>query len=155
MKPVLPTVLTGLAILLPGCSGGESFRTVQTCVSNERGVADLKTLMRSTAQAEQLEFIDNSTQAASALQQTAQSDADRRDAVGAIDVHIEGNGGLGATAGNLGLPRYQVALAFTEGSNAAKAHRLAERLIKELSHHFKVEEVPLGKGVVPVKDCGG
>src|SRR6478609_157864 len=126
MKPVLPTVMTGLAMLVAGCSGGQqSFRTVQTCVSNETGVMQLQALMRSAAQAEHLKFIDSSAQAASGLQQTAQSDADRHDAVGAIALHIEGNGGSGATASNLGLPRYQVALGFTEGSDAAKAHRLA------------------------------
>lgn len=111
--------------------------------------------MRSTAEAERLQFTDNSMHVAKSLEVTAQTDAQRQEAIGAIDLHIEGKAGLGATASNLGLGQYDVAIGFTAGEDAGKAHLLAERLVKDLSHYFQVLEVPLGRGAMPLKGCGG
>jgi hypothetical protein len=125
------------------------------CVVDDPGVAALKGLMRATAATEHLQFIDNGAQEGSDLKATGADKLLKRDASLAIDLHIEGKGGLGATAGNLGLPPYQVALGFTAGSDAAKAHQLAARLIRALSQRWKVETIPAGKGAMPMKSCGG
>jgi hypothetical protein len=71
-----------------------------------------------------------------------------------IDLHIEGKGGLGVTAGNLGLPPHQVGLGFTAGSDAAKARRLATNLTSSLSQHWSVQRVPTSQGVLPMTGCG-
>jgi hypothetical protein len=78
----------------------------------------------------------------------------KRDAALSIDVHIEGKGGMGVTAGNLGLRPYQVALGFTAGSDEAKAHRLSDQLVQALSQRWHVETIPQGKGAFPMKSCG-
>jgi hypothetical protein len=145
-----------MTITLGGCSRAqESFLSVQTCVADQQGVAELKDMMRSTAQSEGLQFIDNSAQQASALKDVGADKALKRDVSRAIDVHIEGKDGLGVTAGNLGLPPYQVALGFTEGADPAKAHRLSDRLVQTLSQRWHVEVVPAGEGAMPMKTCGG
>jgi hypothetical protein len=123
------------------------------CVVNDRGVAELKTLMRAAAASENLQFIDNSANAASDLKEIGADKLLHRDASLAIDVHIEGEHGLGATAANLGLPPYQVSLGFTEGRDPAKAHRLSKQLIEALSKHWRVEAIPSGKGAMPMKSC--
>jgi hypothetical protein len=124
------------------------------CVVDERGVAELKGLMRATAASEHLRFIDNSAQQSSDSKSIGTDKLLKRASL-AIDVHIEGKGGMGVTAGNLGLPPYQVALGFTEGSDAAKAHQLSARLIQALSQRWQVETIPAGKGALPMKRCGG
>jgi hypothetical protein len=77
------------------------------------------------------------------------------DHVPTINAGIEGKNGLGVTAGNLGLPSNQVALGFTTGSDAARAHRLSDRLVGALSKRWRVERVPRGKGAFPMSNCGG
>lgn len=145
-----------MVILLQACSPAkESFRSVQMCVVDSRGVAELKALMRATAASEHLQFIDNGAEQGSELRAMGADKLLKRDASLAIDLHIEGNDGMGVTAGNLGLPPYQVALGFTEGSDVAKAHRLSARLIQALSQRWQVETIPAGKGAMPMKSCGG
>jgi hypothetical protein len=149
-------VIASLALILQGCSKmQESFLTVQTCLVDQAGVIQFKSMMRSVAKVEDLKYIDNSAHQGASLKTMEADKLLKRDAALAIDVHIEGPGGMGVTAGNLGLPPYQVALGFTEGSDAAKAHRLSDRLVQALSQRWRVETVPQGKGALPMKTCGG
>ena len=99
----------------------KSFQTVQVCVDNEQGVDDLKSLMMSVAQSEGLQYIDNSAHQATSRKDIGADKALGADAANAVDLHIEGSSGLGATAGNLGLPPYQIGVGFTEGNDPAKA----------------------------------
>lgn len=146
----------GITIFVEGCSPAqEAFRSVQICVVDERGVAELKDLMRATAASEHLQFIDNSAQQGSDLKAMGADKLLKRDVSLAIDFHIEGNSGMGVTAGNLGLPPYQVAMGFTEGSDPADVRRLSARLIQALSQRWQVETIPAGKGAMPMKSCGG
>lgn len=145
----------GAAIALNGCSRAqEGFETVQICVGNQQGVAALKNVMAAVAQAEGLQFIDNGAQQAGDLKAIGADKALKRDVALAIDFHIEGPNGLGVTAGNLGLPPYQVGIGFTEGNDAARAHRLADQLIGALSQRWDVQPLAPGTGVMPMKTCG-
>ena len=131
------------AISLIGCSRAqESFETIQMCVGNHRGVAELKNVMMTVAQSEGLQFIDNSAQQGTALKDIGADKALKRDAASVIDFYIEGANGMGVTAGNLGLPPYQVGLGFTEGDDPAKAHRLADQLVRALSQRWDVQRIP-------------
>jgi hypothetical protein len=111
--------------------------------------------MRSVADAENLKFVDGSAKTGNDLKIMGADKYLKRDPSLAINVGIEGDEGLGVTAGNLGLPPYQVALGFTAGSDAAKARRLSNRLVQALSQRWHVETVPQGKGVFPMKSCDG
>lgn len=143
------------AIALSGCGRAqESFLTIQMCVGNQQGVAELKNVMMAVAQSEGLRFIDDSAEQGKQLSDIGADKALKRDSALTIDFHIEGANGLGATAGNLGLPPYQVGLGVTEGSDPAKAHRLADQLVGLLSRRWDVQKVAPGKGVSPMKTCG-
>jgi hypothetical protein len=149
------SLIAGVASCVAGCAGAQSaFEQVQMCVGNERGVAELKRVMRSVAQSENLQLIDNSAQQAQNLKEVGADRPLKRDVSRAIDLHIEGESGLGVTAGNLGLPPYQVGLGFTEGRDPAKAHRLANHLISRLSQRWDVQRVPSSEGIFPMKGCG-
>jgi hypothetical protein len=155
-SPIILFLVIGVTVFLQGCMRAqESFLSIQMCVVDQPGVAQLKSMMRAIAKSENLEFIDNSAQQGSDLKTMGADKLLKRDAALAIDVHIEGEGGMGVSAGNLGLPPYQVALGFTEGSDSVKAHRLSDRLVKGLSQRWHVEKVPQGKGALPMKACGG
>jgi hypothetical protein len=145
-----------MMVACQSCAGPqEAFQLVQLCVADERGVLELKRIMRAVAQSENLQFIDNSAQQGKSLKAMGADKALGRDASRGIDVHIEGENGLGVTAGNLGLPEYQVALGFTEGTNPSMARALSNELINALSKRWRVEVVPLGKGAMPMKACEG
>ena len=141
--------------LLQGCARSqEAFLSIQTCVVDQNGLDELARVMRDIAHSERLQFIDNSAAMRESLKATA---ADRHAGIvidHAVDLHIEGKGGMGVTASNLSLPSYQVALGFTEGSEPNKAHRLAEQLTQELKQRWNVQKVARGKGVFPMKSCG-
>ena len=147
--------MMGMIMALQGCSRAqESFLSVEMCVVDQAGVLQLKNIMRDIARSENLEFIDNSAQQKSDLQAMGADKLLKRDATRAIDLHIEGRQGMGATAGNLGLPSYQVAIGFTEGANPVAGRRLSDRLVKALSQHWHVEVIPKGKGAFPMRSCG-
>ena len=149
------SLVVGIAVCFAGCSPAQrAFEQVRICVGDERGVAELKNVMQAVAQSENLQFIDNSAQQAQDLKEIATDRALKRDMFHAIDLHIEGESGLGVTAGNLGLPPYQVGLGFTEGRDAAKARQLANHLISSLSQHWSVQRVPSSQGISPMKGCG-
>lgn len=156
--PILPRMLLPMfvaVVALNGCQQApEAFATVQFCVEDQRGVADLRNIMRTVGHSEGLQFIDNSAQQEVALRNMGADKALGRDAAYAIDLHIEGEGGLGATAGNLGLPPYQVGLGFSEGNDREKAHRLASKLIKALSQRWDVQRVSSTEGILPSSGCG-
>jgi hypothetical protein len=133
----------------------EPFLMVQMCVVDQTGVAKLKDVMRSIAKLEDLTYIDNSAQQGASLKAMGADKLLKQDAALAIDVHLEGDRGLGVSAGNLGLPPYQVALGFTEGTDATKAHRLSDRLVKALAQLWQIETVPQGQGALPMKTCAG
>jgi hypothetical protein len=148
--------LSGMIVVCQCCAGPqEAFQNVQLCIADERGVLELKRIMQAVAQSKNLVFIDNSARQGENLKAMGADKALGRDASRAIDVHIEGENGMGVTAGNLGLPEYQVALAFTEGTNPSMARVLSNELIKALSQRWHVEVVLLGKGAMPMKTCEG
>lgn len=148
-------LMIGAAMALNGCSRAkEAFETAQICVGNQQGVAALKSVMAAAAQSEGLRFIDNSAQQAGDLKAIGADEVLKRDVALAIDFHIEGTNGLGVTAGNLGLPPFQVGMAFTEGNDPPKAHRLADQLIGALSQRWNVQRLAPGTSVLPMKTCG-
>jgi hypothetical protein len=109
--------------------------------------------MSAVAASEKLHFIDNSASQARDLEDIEAGKALKSDASWAIDFHIEGPKGLGVTAGNLGLPPYQVGLGFTDGADPAKARRLANLLIASLSQRWHVDRVPTDQGIMPSRAC--
>jgi hypothetical protein len=147
-------VAVSFALPLQGCARTqESFLTIQICLGDRQGVTLFLDTMREIAKAENLTFIDGSTKTATGFRTMGADKHLKQDPARIIHVGIEGGGGMGVTAGNLGLPPYQVALGFTEGAEAGKAHRLAKRIVQALSQYWQVETVLAGKGALPMERC--
>lgn len=131
----------------------EAFLTVQVCLVDERGANQFLKVMREVASSEGLKFVDDSSDTEGWLRSVRDNGLVKINHVPTINAGIEGDGGLGVTAGNLGLPSNQVALGFTAGSDAAKARRLSDRLVTALSKRWRVQRVPQRKGVFPMSGC--
>ena len=145
----------GIAILLLlGCAPGKHpFLMVQMCLSNERGVTDFFDEMKSIADANNMEFLDNSGDTSRELKAVGYVGRERDGGSPAINFGVERKDGQGASAGNLGLPGYQVALGFSEGSNPAEAHAFANMVVSRLEKHWQVHVVPRGTGAKPMPGC--
>lgn len=153
-KPLI--LFLSLIFLIEGCSRTqEAFLSIQICLIDQQGVVKFLDIMQEVAKAENLTFIDSSAKTAAELKMIDPNKDAKRDLFRIIHVGIEGSGGMGVTAGNLGLPAYQIALGFTEGDDAVKAHQLSKRLVATLSQYWLIETVPAGQGALPLKACGG
>jgi len=122
---------------------------VQICLGNEQGLKDFTDRMRSVARSEQMTFVDGSSDTKKDLETMGAL----RQAGPIIHMGVEREDGLGLTAGNIGLPGFQVAVGFSEGSNPPEAHAFAKRVIDLLETQWRVETVPPGKGALPLKSC--
>ena len=132
----------------------EEFLAVQVCLVDEGGATQFTEIMREVARSEGLRFVDGSAETRDYLKDVRDKGQVKLDHVPTINMGIEGEHGLGVTAGNLGLPSNQVALGFTAGRNAAKAHKLADHLVHALSQRWHVQTVPKGQGSFPMTSCG-
>ena len=132
----------------------EEFLAVQVCLVDEGASTQFAEIMREVARSEGLRFVDGSAETRDYLKDVRDKGQVKLDHVPTINMGIEGEHGLGVTAGNLGLPSNQVALGFTAGRNAAKAHKLADQLVQALSQRWHVQTVPKGQGSFPMTSCG-
>jgi hypothetical protein len=136
--------------VLFGCGQGKRpFLMVQLCFKDDRDLGDFALLLQSIAYSEGMTYIDRSGPTERELAAT--------DASGllapVINSGLEGPNGLGLGVGNLGLPKYQVAVGFSEGSNPAEAHRFADSVVSRFKSRWHVETVPEGRGALPIADC--
>ena len=143
------------SLAISGCEKekDETFLTIQMCLFDKSGVKKFKDIMRAAAKSENLQFIDGSKKTGAELKTIGADALANHDPALAINVGIKGDGGIIVMGGNLGLPPYQVALGFGQGSDPKQAHRLSDRLVHALSQHWSVETVPREKGVFPMTNC--
>jgi hypothetical protein len=146
-----------LAVVLSlsaGCAPGKRpFLMVQMCLSNEGGVDEFISELKSLSSEEKLQFVDNSRNAERELKGVGHAGLERTDASRLIDVRVMRSDGMGIGATNLGLPGYQMAMGFSAGSNATDAQELASRTLLRIKKRWSVESVPAGAGAKPMADC--
>lgn len=143
-----------LALLLSGCGQGKhSFLIVQACLLDERGTAAFIHEMKSIAAAEQMRFLDSSARTAEELRAVGYEGRERTHGSPVIHIGVERADGMGVTAANLGLPGYEVALGFSEGSSASDARDFADRVMARLETHWRLEVLPPGEGAKPKGNC--
>jgi hypothetical protein len=141
-------------VSLNGCAPGKRpFLQARACLKNGEGASAFASELQSIAREEGVNLIDGSAQTKKNLGTVGYVDRERKDGSSFIYVGIELGDGIGMTAGNLGMPGYQVAVGFSEGSNPARAHRFATKVINRLSSHWRVELVPGEVGVTPMSTC--
>jgi hypothetical protein len=146
--------IAALAFVLCGCAQGtRPFLIVQVCVQNKDGIAQLIGELMSVAESRKMKFVDNSAVTRRDLANVGYASRERADGSPVINIDVERDDGMGVGALNVGLPGYQVALGFSEGSDKLEARRFADEVIKRLEQHWRVETVPPGSGAMPKPDC--
>jgi hypothetical protein len=147
-------VVISLLGVFYGCTPGKRpFLMVQLCLRDQRNLALFTSMMKSVAQSENMVFIDRSAATEVELRSTDRVLEKLKQNTPIINLGIQGKDGVGMSAGNLGLPNYQVALGFSEGSNPSEAHKFADVVVKRLEEQWHVETVPAGAGARPMKTC--
>jgi len=123
------------------------------CVQNNAGVALLVEELKAVADSKNMKFTDNGEETKRGLEVIGHPDRQRADGSPLINVGVLREDGMGLGAGNLGLPGYQVALGFSEGSDKSQARHFADDVIKLLEQNWHVETVPPGSGAKASPDC--
>jgi len=146
--------LLALAGALAGCGEGKHpFLMVQICLGDAESLATFTREMRIMARAENMRFIEASAETKADLA-VIDSKGNTHELNGpVIHMAIEGGDGVGVDAGNLGLPGYQVALGFSEGSRPDEARKFARTVVSRLERHWRVAAVPPGVGAQPMRNC--
>ncbi len=147
--------LVAVSLLLTGCVPGKRpFLMVQMCLSNEQGAEEFIDELKSIAGAQKLEFIDNSSNAERGLNETGYVGHERTNGSRVMDIRVVRRDGMGIGATNVGLPGYQIAMGFSEGSNSGEARDFAKRVLQRFKKRWLVELVPTGAGSRPSTGCG-
>lgn len=148
-------VLTIVAVSLIGCMDGRErpFLMAQVCVRDKAGMVELVDALKAIAAEKRLRFADNTAAAQRDLKTVGYADRDRADGSPALNVAVERHDGLGVGATNLGLPGYQVALGFTEGTDKGETERFTNDVIATIEKHWVVERLPAETRALPKPGC--
>lgn len=146
--------LVVVSLLLLSCAPAKRpFLMVEMCLSDAQGVADFREELRLIASAENMKFIDNSRNTEYGTQTIGGSGDDRNGGSPVVDLRLIRGDGTAISAANLGLPGYQMAVGFTEGSGVPIAREIAARTVSRLKMRWTVEPVPEGSGAKPMPGC--
>lgn len=136
---------------LSGCAPGKpQFLMVQICLKDKNGLQEFTRVLQSIAHSQRKKFVDGSAETEKDLKSINALDQEGP----FVNMGVEGEDGEGLTAGNLGLPGYQVAVGFGEGVDVPASRRFADFVVHRLEEHWHIFTVPAGKGAFPLKECG-
>ena len=146
-----------LALSFSGCiAKQDTFLQIVVCVVDDQGVEDFKILMRKIAEEENLKLIDGNEETIRFRKESEPYSSKRliqSDSV-SIGMYTSGRGYIFAANFSSGHP-YQVVLGFFQGHYPSVVHRLADRVVAEVSKRWRVEVTPEGQGSFPMKGCDG
>lgn len=139
---------------LSGCAPGKPpFLLAQVCLGSAAEVTAFKQEVQSIARTERMTHVDNSGPTGRDLKAIQADETANIDTERVIDIDISRPDGVGMSAGNLGLPGFQVAVGFSEGLDPGGAREFASRVINRLKNRWRVEIVPNGRGAFGMRDC--
>ena len=146
--------IVAIAGVLGACTRGNGpDLLVQVCLRDEQGVAAFKSALRSIATAERMNYIDASATTARDLKVIGATDDRMHTTGGLVHVGIDGHGGVGLTAGNMGLDKYEVAIGFSNGPPDTERRKFSDVVVSELMRQWQVKVVPEGSGALPDENC--
>ncbi len=119
---------------------------IQACLVNDQGFANLALMLKAIANSQNMHFIDGSAQTQADLGLMSPPVLQTEPGGHVVNTGVDGDDGLGLTAGNLGLSKHQVALGFSAGSDLKQTHRFADIVVKELQSKWLVEVIPTHPG---------
>jgi hypothetical protein len=120
---------------------------------NEDDVSRFVALMRGIASQTGLHFVDTSAGAQEGLARVAPAQARIEARRKAVNIGTVDRAGFGFSAGNLGMPGYQVAVGFTDEGRSQDAHKFALATVTALRKHWRVETQSGGSGAQGMKSC--
>jgi len=143
-----------IAGVLSACARGKGpDLLVQVCLRDEQGVASFKSALQSIARAERMKYVDASETTARDLKVIGATYDRMHAAGGLIHVGIEGQSGVGLTAGNMGLNKYEVAIGFSDSPPGTEQRRFSDLVVSKLVRQWQVKVVPTGSGALPDESC--
>jgi len=146
--------LVAIGAFVAGCSSGKRpFLLVQGCLGDAAGVDAFVVEMTQIARDESLRFIDGSSNVEIELNASGYDGQERTHGSKVLHLGIVRPDGSGVTAGNIGLPGFEVALGFSEGSDAKAAMAFATRVVERLERQWRWQVVPQGQGALPMGGC--
>jgi hypothetical protein len=149
-----PVFIALLLLPLAACAPAKQpFLSVQFCLQNKAGTAQLISELRELAHSRNMEFFDSSASTAKDLADSGYRGRERTDGSPAINIGLMGHDGLFVGGGNLGLPGYQVQLGFTTGSDDAESRRFADDVVAQLKRTWQIKVLPEGAAATPMVDC--
>ena len=140
--------------MLFACGEGEGpLLTIQFCVKNDDGVAAFKQTLQAIALEQGMTYVDSSGKTMRELRTIGATGKDMHASGGLINVHLEGDEGLGLSAGNLGLNLYDVAVGFSPEPNHDVANHFADFVVARLGRNWTVRTIARGTGALPDPTC--
>ena len=126
----------------------------EVCLRNAEDLAAFTREMQVIAQSEGKQLIDRSAATQKEFDTIGHPVEGARTRP-VINMGILLGDGVALTVGNLGMPGYQVAVGFSEGSKPADAHRFAEAVIRKLEARWRLQTVPnpAESGALPMPGC--
>lgn len=140
---------------LASCTSREQeiLKIVQFCVKNDADIQLLSREMKAAATRDGMTYIDNSQATRAALAATAQTPAQKKDALGAVSFYMGNNDGTGASAGNIDMSPFDIVIGFAYDRDAQAAEAVADRLIARLGKHWRIIQVAPDSGALALKEC--
>ncbi|MEO8306973.1 MAG: hypothetical protein ABI616_02910 [Pseudomonadota bacterium] len=126
---------------------------VQLCLNDEEGVAAFKQILQDIAIEQGMRYMDGSGEAMRGLRAVNATGEHMHSSGGLVHVAIEGDDGLGLSAGNLGLNLYDMAIGFSHEPSDEVASHLSDLVVAKLKERWAVKTVPAGKGAFPDPAC--
>jgi len=121
--------------------GKRPFLIAQVCLQNAEDLSAFTRQMQFIARSEGKTLTDHSANTQSELDMLGQP-VEKSRMRPVVNMGIERRDGSGVLVANLGLPGYQVALGFSEGSNLAAAQKFAQMVVSKLEERWRIEIVP-------------
>ena len=135
--------------------GSQPFSMVEVCLVDEENITVFIDIMRSVAKSGDMEFVDSSEKTQRDLEEMGKTAPKVIPLGPVINLGLESNDGAWITANNVGMPRNQVVIGFTEGSNPTRAHYFADKVVNRLKEHWNLEVIPPDVGARGMKTCNG
>jgi hypothetical protein len=142
------------SVVLGGCMQGKRpFMQAQICLPGPQDRAAFIRMIRAVGEVNHMTYLDRSASTEGELRATDHvlSNLGQHDPV--MNLGLLGKDNVDMTATNLGLPKHEIVIGFSEGSDPARAHRLADEVVNELKQKWHVELVPQGQGARGMKWC--
>lgn len=147
-------LIGALGLSLLGCQGAPGpFLIIQMCVQDRQGLETLRHELRDIATREGMRYLDGSEATKNSIEMMKSGELRRNDGTPYLNIQLNRGDGVGIGAGNLGLPGYQVALAFNSGNDRREAERISSAVVDRLGQYWQVIPVPEGQGAKPMEGC--